>query len=106
MEETSMSVTGPPKRTRKPADTLDRATEDRQRMGDAKKQTRKVWLDGKLVDKEQASVNVYDHGLLYGDGCFEGIRAYGGRVFKLASHLKRLYASAEKIRLEPPYSAE
>jgi branched-chain amino acid aminotransferase len=75
-------------------------------MAEQKKQSRKVWLDGKLVDKEQASVNVYDHGLLYGDGCFEGIRAYNGRVFKLASHLRRLFASAERIRLKPPYGAE
>jgi branched-chain amino acid aminotransferase len=50
-------------------------------------------------------VSVYDHGLLYGDGCFEGIRAYGGRVFKLRSHLERLFESAAKIRLTPPYSA-
>jgi branched-chain amino acid aminotransferase len=49
---------------------------------------------------------VYDHGLLYGDGCFEGIRVYGGRVFKLRSHLRRLWASAAKIRLTPAYSMD
>lgn len=67
---------------------------------------RKVWLNGELVDREDAKISVFDHGLLYGDGCFEGIRAYGGRIFKLASHLKRMYASAEKIRLQPPYPME
>ncbi len=63
----------------------------------------KVWIDGRLVDKEQAKISVYDHGLLYGDGCFEGIRAYNGRVFKLGAHLRRMYRSADSIRLEPPY---
>src|SRR5262245_4454467 len=63
----------------------------------------KVWLDGKLVDQSEARVSVYDHGLLYGDGCFEGIRCYGGRVLKLRSHMKRMYSSAERIRLKPAY---
>jgi hypothetical protein len=66
----------------------------------------KVWLNGELVEQEQANVSVFDHGLLYGDGCFEGLRAYNGRVFKLGSHLRRLYESAEKIRLTPAYSPE
>ncbi len=66
----------------------------------------KIWIDGELVNKDQARVSVYDHGLLYGDGVFEGIRAYGGRVFKLASHLNRLFESAEKIRLKPNYTRE
>lgn len=66
----------------------------------------KIWLDGELVEKEHAVVSVFDHGLLYGDGCFEGIRAYNGRVFKLASHLRRMYQSAEKIRLTPAYTPE
>lgn len=66
----------------------------------------KIWLDGKLVNQADAKVSVYDHGLLYGDGCFEGIRAYNGRVFKLRSHLKRMYGSAERIRLKPAYSPE
>jgi len=64
----------------------------------------KVWLDGELVDQDQAKVSVFDHAVLYGDGCFEGIRAYNGRVFKLRSHLKRMYESAERIRLTPPYT--
>ncbi len=67
---------------------------------------KKIWINGQLVPSDQASVSVYDHGLLYGDGVFEGIRAYGGRVFKMASHLKRLYASAAAIRLEIPYTVD
>jgi branched-chain amino acid aminotransferase len=62
----------------------------------------KVYIAGKLVDKEQATVSVFDHGLLYGDGVFEGIRVYGARVFLLDEHIDRLYASARAIRLEIP----
>ena len=64
--------------------------------------SRKVCLNGELVPQEEAKVSVFDHGLLYGDGVFEGIRAYGGRVFKLAEHVARLYQSARSIRLEVP----
>jgi branched-chain amino acid aminotransferase len=66
----------------------------------------KIWLDGKLVEKNDAKISVYDHGLLYGDGVFEGIRVYAGRVFELEAHLDRLYASAKAIRLEIPISRE
>jgi len=59
----------------------------------------KIWLDGKLVDREDAKITVFDHGLLYGDGVFEGIRVYSGRVFELDAHIKRLYESAKAIRL-------
>ena len=62
----------------------------------------KIWLDDKLVDEEQAKVSVFDHGLLYGDGVFEGIRVYGGKIFEFAAHMKRLYESAKVIRLEMP----
>lgn len=65
-----------------------------------------VWINGELKSKEHATLSVYDKGVLYGDGCFEGIRIYNGRIFKLRSHLKRLYASAEKIFLKPPYTLE
>jgi branched-chain amino acid aminotransferase len=61
-----------------------------------------VFVSGRLVPKEQASVSVYDHGLLYGDGVFEGIRVYGGRVFLLDQHVRRLYESALAIRLTIP----
>lgn len=64
----------------------------------------KVWMNGELVDKNNAKISVWDHGLLYGDGVFEGIRAYNGRVFKLKSHLRRLYSSLDRIRLKPNYS--
>ena len=59
----------------------------------------KIWLNGKLVDREDAKITVFDHGLLYGDGVFEGIRVYNGRVFELDAHIKRLYESAKAIRL-------
>src|SRR5947208_9575539 len=60
----------------------------------------KVYLSGKLVDKAEAKVSVYDHGFLYGDGVFEGIRIYGGKVFRLREHIDRLYESARHIWLE------
>ena len=65
---------------------------------------KKIWMDGQLVDPADAKVSVYDHGLLYGDGCFEGLRGYKGRIFKMDSHLRRLEESAERIRLKIPYS--
>jgi len=64
----------------------------------------KIWLDGKLVDEADARISVFDHGLLYGDGVFEGIRVYSGKIFELAAHIKRLYQSAKAIRLEIPLS--
>jgi branched-chain amino acid aminotransferase len=66
----------------------------------------KVWIDGKLYDKADARISVYDHGLLYGDGVFEGIRVYNGRIFECEAHLDRLYASARAIRLPIPLSRE
>ncbi len=60
----------------------------------------KIYLDGKLVEKEDAKVSVFDHGLLYGDGVFEGIRAYNGRVFRLREHLDRFCNSAKAIMLD------
>ncbi len=65
----------------------------------------KIWLDGKLVDEAEARIPVFDHGLLYGDGVFEGIRVYDGRVFELEAHLRRLYESAKVIRLDMPMSS-
>ena len=63
-----------------------------------------IWFDGAIVPQHEAKVSVYDHGLLYGDGVFEGIRVYGGRIFKMQSHLHRLFESAERIRLSIPYT--
>jgi branched-chain amino acid aminotransferase len=65
-----------------------------------------IFMNGRLVPKEQATVSVYDHGFLYGDGVFEGIRAYGGNVFRLRDHLDRLYDSARSILLEIPYTKD
>jgi branched-chain amino acid aminotransferase len=65
-----------------------------------------IWLDGKWYDRDTAVVSVYDHGLLYGDGVFEGIRVYGGKIFKLAEHLNRLYDSAHAIWLTIPMSKD
>ena len=62
----------------------------------------KIFLGGKLVDEADAKVSVFDHGLLYGDGVFEGIRVYGGRVFLHKQHIDRLYESAKAIRLTIP----
>ncbi|MBP7149493.1 MAG: branched-chain-amino-acid transaminase [Acidobacteria bacterium] len=61
-----------------------------------------VYVDGKLVPKEQAVVSVFDHGFLYGDGVFEGIRVYGGTIFRLEPHISRLYESAKTIALDIP----
>lgn len=60
----------------------------------------KIYLDGEMLEKEEAKVSVFDHGLLYGDGVFEGIRAYNGRVFRLSEHLDRIYSSARAINLD------
>ncbi len=65
-----------------------------------------IYLDGELVERDQAKISVYDHGLLYGDGVFEGIRAYNGRVFRLDEHLERLERSARAIMLDIPLSRE
>ncbi len=65
-----------------------------------------VWMDGELVPVKEARVSVFDHGLLYGDGCFEGIRIYNGKIFKEAEHVKRLFESAKAIRLQIPMTPE
>ena len=66
----------------------------------------KIYLNGELVDKEEAMVSVFDHGLLYGDGVFEGIRLYDGCVFKLDEHLERLEYSAKSILLDLPMNRQ
>ncbi len=62
----------------------------------------KIYLDGKFVDQADAKVSVFDHGLLYGDGVFEGIRLYGGNIFRLEEHLERLEYSAKALLLQIP----
>ena len=66
----------------------------------------KVYINGKLHDKADAKISVYDHGLLYGDGVFEGIRSYDGRVFRLEAHIDRLFASARAIHLQLPIARQ
>lgn len=66
----------------------------------------KVWIDGEYFEKGEAKISVYDHGLLYGDGIFEGIRIYGGKIFRLDDHLARLWASAKALALEIPMDAK
>ena len=66
----------------------------------------KVYINGQFVDKEQASISVFDHGLLFGDGIFEGMRSYGGKVFRLDEHLRRLWDSAKSIWLEIPINPQ
>ncbi len=66
----------------------------------------KVYINGELYDKEDARISVYDHGVLYGDGVFEGIRAYNGRIFRAEEHIDRLFASARAIALEIPMTRE
>ena len=64
--------------------------------------TAKAWIDGKVIEASQARIPITDHGLLYGDGIFEGIRVFGGRVFRLELHLARFAASARALALELP----
>ncbi|MDX2016253.1 MAG: branched-chain-amino-acid transaminase [Planctomycetota bacterium] len=65
-----------------------------------------IYINGKFYPKRQAAVSVYDHGLLYGDGVFEGIRVYRGKIFKLEQHLDRLWRCAERIRLSVPVTRD
>jgi branched-chain amino acid aminotransferase len=65
-----------------------------------------VWIDGKLCAKEDAKVSVWDHGLLYGDGCFEGIRVYKGKIFKARQHMNRIYRNAERLGMKMPWNAD
>jgi branched-chain amino acid aminotransferase len=66
----------------------------------------KIWLNGELVERENAKVSVFDHGLLYGDGVFEGIRSYNNKVFRLERHVRRLFDSANGIRLTIPMTPQ
>lgn len=65
-----------------------------------------IYIDGKFLPDDQAKISVFDHGFLYGDGVFEGIRAYNGKIFRLKEHLDRLFDSAKTIDLRPPLSKE
>ncbi len=63
---------------------------------------RKIWLHDRLVDENEAKISIFDHGVLYGDGVFEGIRVYSGKIFEFDAHIDRLFASARAIRLALP----
>jgi branched-chain amino acid aminotransferase len=65
-----------------------------------------IWIDGRYFDKADAKISVFDHGLLYGDGVFEGIRVYNRRIFRAHQHLERLYASAKAVWIEIPLAPE
>jgi len=65
-----------------------------------------IFIDGKYYDQKDAKVSVFDHGLLYGDGVFEGVRSYDGLIFRVKQHIDRLYESAHTIMLQPPYTKE
>src|SRR3970282_2992968 len=66
----------------------------------------KIYINGQILPQEDAKISVFDHGLLYGDGVFEGLRAHNGRVFKLTKHIERLFESERAIFLEIPMTAE
>lgn len=66
----------------------------------------KIWMNGEMRDRQQAAVNVFDHGVLYGDGCFEGIRVYDGEIFQCRAHLERLFRSAQLLRMPVAYNRE
>lgn len=66
----------------------------------------KIWFDGQIIPVADARISVFDHGLLYGDGIFEGIRSYNGRIFERDAHIKRFYNSAKAIRLQLPFTME
>jgi branched-chain amino acid aminotransferase len=68
--------------------------------------SRQIYISGKFFPQEDAKISVFDHGLLYGDGVFEGLRSYRGKVFRLDEHIRRLYESAKAIWLEIPMSPD
>src|SRR5436309_12875739 len=82
---------------------IEPAVESRPRRTTGVKEA-KIYIDGKFYSEAEAKVSVFDHGLLYGDGIFEGIRFYNGRVFRLEEHLERLWDSARSICLQIPMS--
>src|SRR6266478_6942620 len=93
----------PKTRKRATEETIEPAIESRPRPTTGVKEA-KIYIDGKFYSEPNAKISVFDHGLLYGDGIFEGIRFYNGRVFRLEEHLERLWDSAHSICLEIPMS--
>ena len=96
---------GPKTHERATEETIEPAIESRPRATTGVKEA-KIYIDGKFYSEADAKVSVFDHGLLYGDGVFEGIRFYNDRVFRLEEHLERLWASAHSICLEVPMTRQ
>ena len=106
MKTTDATVMDEPKIHRRATDeTIEPAIESRARPSTGVKEA-KIYIDGKFYSESNAKVSVFDHGLLYGDGIFEGIRFYNGRVFRLEQHLERLWNSARSICLEIPMTRQ
>jgi branched-chain amino acid aminotransferase len=106
MKITDATVLDEPKaRRRATEETIEPAIESRSRPTTGVREA-KIYIDGKFYSEANAKVSVFDHGLLYGDGIFEGIRFYNGRVFRLEQHLERLWKSARSICLNMPMTRE
>src|SRR6476469_6320528 len=106
MKTTDATVLEEPKaRRRATEETIEPAIESRPRPTTGVREA-KIYIDGKFYSEANAKVSVFDHGLLYGDGIFKGIRFYNGRVFRLEQHLERLWNSARSICLEIPISRQ
>jgi branched-chain amino acid aminotransferase len=106
MKTTDATVLDEPKTHRRATEeTIEPAIESRSRPATGVREA-KIYIDGKFYSEANAKVSVFDHGLLYGDGIFEGIRFYNGRVFRLEQHLERLWNSARSICLEIPITRQ
>ena len=106
MKTTDATVLDEPKTHRRATEeTIEPAIESRARPTTGVREA-KIYIDGKFYSEANAKVSVFDHGLLYGDGIFEGIRFYNGRVFRLEQHLERLWNSARSICLEIPMTRQ
>src|SRR6188472_2667365 len=106
MKTTDATVLDEPKAHRRATEeTIEPAIESRSRPTTGVREAR-IYIDGKFYSEASAKVSVFDHGLLYGDGIFEGIRFYNGRVFRLEQHLERLWNSARSICLEIPMTRQ
>jgi branched-chain amino acid aminotransferase len=98
MEENMTSISSSP--------SIDAAPSTQPAPAEQESREPMIWVNGQMLPKSQASVSVFDHGLLYGDGIFEGIRVYNGKIFKLEQHMDRLYECADKIFLDIGVSRE
>src|SRR5207249_11766248 len=106
MKTTDATVLEEPKTHERAAEeAIEPAIESRPRTTTGVREA-KIYIDGKLYSEADARVSVFDHGLLYGDGIFEGIRFYNGRVFRLEEHLERLWDSARSICLKIPMTQQ